>query len=144
MKDPRETRHRLYLLRHAKSSWGDAGLADHDRPLAPRGEKAAREVAEHARKRGIEPALVLCSTAVRARQTLAAFSFAGRVSYEDGLYGASAGDLVARLRRLPDELPEAMVVAHNPGLQELALLLIGEGGGPRSHACVTSCRRARS
>jgi phosphohistidine phosphatase len=130
MRDRHEPRRRLYLLRHAKSSWGDPGLADHERPLAPRGEKAAREMAEHARKGGIEPALVLCSTALRARQTLAALSFAGEVSYEDGLYGASAGELVARLRRLPDELGTAMVVGHNPGLQELALLLIEGVGHP--------------
>jgi phosphohistidine phosphatase len=62
---------RLYLLRHAKSSWDDAGLDDHDRPLAPRGERAGATIERHAREAGVRPGLVICSTAVRARQTLA-------------------------------------------------------------------------
>ena len=63
------TRH-LYVLRHAKSSWAEAGVADHDRPLAPRGIRAATRMEEHIRDEEIRPDLVLCSSAVRARQTL--------------------------------------------------------------------------
>ena len=51
----------LYLLRHAKSSWDDPGLADHDRPLAPRGRRAAKAIAEHLGRDRIAPALVLCA-----------------------------------------------------------------------------------
>src|SRR5687768_4960118 len=60
----------LYLLRHAKSSWKQRGLPDHDRPLAGRGRHAATAIADHMRDQGIEPELVLCSTARRARETL--------------------------------------------------------------------------
>ncbi|MGO9657675.1 MAG: SixA phosphatase family protein [Acidimicrobiales bacterium] len=117
----------LYLLRHAKSSWADTGLGDHARPLSPRGEAAARAMAAYLRGEEVEPALVLCSTALRARQTLAALSPRGEVRYEDGLYGASAADLLARLRRVPDEVGSAMVVGHNPGLHELAVSCSGKG-----------------
>ncbi|HYA44892.1 MAG TPA: histidine phosphatase family protein, partial [Acidimicrobiales bacterium] len=118
---------RLYLLRHAKSSWGEPNLEDRARPLAPRGLKAAKDVGDHMRKGTIAPALVLCSTALRARQTLEALRLPGEASYEDSLYGASAADLMARLRRLPATLGSVMLVGHNPGLQELAVSLVGKG-----------------
>jgi phosphohistidine phosphatase len=61
----------VYLLRHAKSSRDDPGIPDHDRPLNQRGLKAAKKVAEHLERRGIVPALLLCSSARRARETMA-------------------------------------------------------------------------
>jgi phosphohistidine phosphatase len=61
---------RLFLLRHAKSSWDDPGLDDHDRPLAPRGRRASGLIAEHLRRARIGPVLVLCSSARRTRETL--------------------------------------------------------------------------
>src|SRR5262245_9413410 len=61
---------RLYLLRHAKSSWVDPTLADQDRPLAPRGRRAAKVMATHLRRNGISPELLLCSPSRRTRQTL--------------------------------------------------------------------------
>ena len=61
---------RVWLLRHAKSSWDDELLGDHERPLAPRGRKAAARIARWAAANGLRPDLVLCSTAVRARATL--------------------------------------------------------------------------
>ena len=60
----------LYLLRHAKSSWSDPALPDHERPLSPRGRRDAKRIADHLLELGIEPALVLCSTAARTRETL--------------------------------------------------------------------------
>jgi phosphohistidine phosphatase len=121
----------LYLLRHAKSSWADASLDDHDRPLAPRGKKATSALARHLASEGIRPALVLCSTAVRARQTLdgVAASLGDDVDVweEDVLYGAGSRELLRRLRRLPPAVPSVMVVAHNPGLEDLALELIDGG-----------------
>src|SRR5918996_5979084 len=66
----REEMKRLYLLRHAKSSWDDPTLADHDRPLAPRGRRAAKVMAKHLHRNGIAPELVLCSGSRRTRQTL--------------------------------------------------------------------------
>jgi phosphohistidine phosphatase len=118
---------RLYLLRHAKSSWGDPDLADHARPLSPRGEQAAQDMATHFRREAVLPALVLCSTALRARQTLEALSLRTEVSFEDGLYGAGGAELHARLQHLSDGTGSALVVGHNPGLQELAVSLIGKG-----------------
>jgi phosphohistidine phosphatase len=115
---------RLYLLRHAKSSWKDSTLPDHDRPLAGRGRRAAKAIARHLRERGIEPDLVLCSTARRARETLERIEPAlatSVVRVEDDLYATSAGALLERLRSVPDAVGSVMVIGHNPGLQELAL-----------------------
>jgi phosphohistidine phosphatase len=84
----------LYLLRHAKSSWGDPELPDHDRPLAPRGERAAALIGEHLRSAGIAPALVLCSSAVRARETLDRVAPEGELRIEPELYGAEEHDLL--------------------------------------------------
>ena len=117
---------RLYLLRHAKSSWKEPGLPDHDRPLAGRGRRAAKAIARHLREQGIEPQLVLCSPARRARETLEAIEPAlGRraVRVEPELYGASAGVLLEQLRGVRDDLESVMLVGHNPGLQQLALAL---------------------
>jgi phosphohistidine phosphatase len=117
---------RLYLLRHAKSSWKDTALADHDRPLSGRGRRAARAVGRHMLAAGIEPQLVLCSTALRARETLAGIEPAlgsGRVRVERQLYGASATVLLARVRRLPDTVESVLLIAHDPGVQELTLRL---------------------
>ena len=122
---------RLYLLRHAKSSWGDPGLADHDRPLAPRGREAARRMAVHMRQAKVRPALVLCSSARRTVQTYKAIApvLGGsvEVSVEDDLYGASSAELLNRLRVLPERLEGVLVVGHNPGLGDLAMELAGDG-----------------
>jgi phosphohistidine phosphatase len=121
------TERRLYLLRHAKSSWKEQGLADHDRPLAPRGRRAARALARHLRD---EPELVLCSTARRARETLAGIEPAlGRseIRLEPELYGAGPAALLERLREISAHVGSVMVIGHNPGLQELALLLARDG-----------------
>src|ERR1700694_3517154 len=93
---------RLVLLRHAKSSWKVADLADHDRPLNSRCRKAATGVGEYLRHEGIVPALVLCSSAVRTRQTLELLQLGAEseVSVDDAIYGASAGELLARIQRV--------------------------------------------
>jgi len=122
----------VHLLRHAKSSWEDDGLADHDRPLAPRGIRAATRMEDHLREEGVRPDLVLCSTAVRARQTLELVrpALAGaQVEIEPALYAASADAILDRLRALDELVGSVMVVAHNPGLQDVAVHLAG--GGPR-------------
>jgi phosphohistidine phosphatase len=121
----------LYLLRHAKSSWDAPGLDDHDRPLAPRGMKGARVVASEISRRRISVDLVLCSSATRARQTLEAVApaLAGPLDIRIGsdLYAADAGDLLGRLRGVGEETPTVLVIGHNPGLEELAELLTGDG-----------------
>jgi phosphohistidine phosphatase len=119
---------RVYLLRHAKSSWKRPELADHDRPLAGRGKRAAEAIAKHMRSQQFEPELVLCSSARRARATLERIEPAlGRapVRVEGELCGASARELLARLRRLPDDVASVLVIGHNPGIHELALELAG-------------------
>jgi phosphohistidine phosphatase len=121
---------RLFLLRHAKSSWEDTSLDDHDRPLAPRGRRAAALIAEHVRRNRIGPALVLCSSAKRTRETLERVRSAlgaAEVLVERELYGASSEDLLQRLREVPDEVESVMLVGHQPAIQELALRLAAEG-----------------
>lgn len=122
--------HALYLLRHAKSSWDDPTLADRQRPLAPRGRRDAKLIAKHLRRAGREPELVLCSSAVRTRETLELVrpAFAGAtVTIEDELYGASSDELLARIRLVPDVVSSVMLIGHNPGLQELAQALASAG-----------------
>ena len=95
---------RVHLLRHAKSSWDDPTIGDHERPLAPRGLKATTRLARWIEEHGVRPDLVLCSSAVRAQETLSRIGHAlgsPPVHVEDGLYHASADELLVRLRRAP-------------------------------------------
>jgi phosphohistidine phosphatase len=120
----------LYLLRHAKSSWDDPALPDHERPLAPRGRRDAERIAEHLRRRGITPALVLCSSAVRTQETLDLLQPAlaeVAVEVEEELYGASSETLLERIRSVSDEVSSLLLIGHNPGLQDLALALASSG-----------------
>jgi phosphohistidine phosphatase len=121
---------RLFLLRHAKSSWDDPRLDDRERPLAPRGRRASKLISEHLRRERIAPSLVLCSSAMRTRETLERVMpalGAADVSVEDGLYEASAEALLRRLREVPRDMESVMLVAHQPAIQELALDLAGDG-----------------
>ena len=119
---------RLHLLRHAKSSWDEPKLADRERPLAPRGRKASKVIAGHLRDEGIAPDLVLCSPSKRTRQTLQRLELdAAVVRFEDELYAASAGELLAVLNGIGDDVGSAMLIGHNPGIQDLALQLAGSG-----------------
>jgi phosphohistidine phosphatase len=122
---------RLWLLRHAKSSWRDPELPDRLRPLAPRGVRATRTLAGHVREAGIGPDLVLCSPAVRAVQTwegVAAGAVAGTaVEIDEALYGAGAHDLLDRLRRVPPSVGSVLLIGHNPAMQDLGEGLIGSG-----------------
>ena len=125
----------LLLLRHAKSSWDNPGLADYDRPLAKRVVKAAPRMGAEIATLGLRPALILCSGAARARETLALAlpaiaDPAPEVVYDDAFYMASPEALLAMLRTLPagEKAPKSvMIVGHNPGLEELAELLVGGG-----------------
>jgi phosphohistidine phosphatase len=122
----------LHLLRHAKSSGkGDPTLEDHDRPLAGRGRRACERVAEHMRREGIRPTLVLCSSARRARETLdgirPALADDVATQVERALYTGDEARLLARLRRVPAGVSEIMLVGHNPALQRLAEDLAGSG-----------------
>lgn len=118
--------HTLHLLRHAKSSWKE-DVEDHERGLTRRGCDAARRVGEQL-PAAIGPLdLVLVSSAVRTRQTwdlvLAGLAPPPHSLVEDELYLANAERLLQRLRRLPEDARDVLVIGHNPGLHELALRL---------------------
>ncbi len=121
----------ILLLRHAKSAWSDASLSDHDRPLSRRGERAAKALADHLADQSPRPDLILCSTATRARQTLAPlvalWSPAPPISLEKALYLAPENVLMARLRQLPDDVGAVMLIGHNDGIWQLGEALAGTG-----------------
>ena len=122
----------LLLLRHAKSAWSDPRLDDHARPLNARGERSARAMADHLASRGPRPELILCSTALRTRQTLEPLlrrlgTPAPPISLEDGLYLASEGVLLGHLRTVPDSVGTVLLIGHNDGIGELARTLAGSG-----------------
>jgi phosphohistidine phosphatase len=125
----------IILLRHAKSSWSDPGLADLDRPLAPRGERASRSIAKYIRRKKIRPALVLCSPSLRTRQTLQAIesSLGKRSAVElvPALYAASERELLDQLQALPESIGSVMLIGHNPGLHDLARMLASRGADLR-------------
>jgi phosphohistidine phosphatase len=141
------------LLRHAKSSWEDPSLNDFDRPLAPRGEAAAPRIGAYMAEHDLAPELVLCSPAVRARQTLDLVlpHLGGNptVVYEEAFYLATpavmlarlrkvegpparsppqrARVMLARLRKVEAKVRRVLVIAHDPGMQALAVELAGTG-----------------
>jgi phosphohistidine phosphatase len=121
----------LWLLRHAKSSWDDPSVDDHDRPLAPRGRRDAERVAGYLAQSAPGPSLVLCSSALRTRETWAPISRqltpCPRVRIERELYLAGAETLLARLARVAAREGPLLVIGHNPGLHELAVRLAVQG-----------------
>jgi phosphohistidine phosphatase len=124
---------RVYMLRHAKSSWKDGSLPDRDRPLAGRGRRAAKAMARYLEAEGIRPDLVLCSSARRTRETLelakGAWGDGVETNVGEALYGASESELLAHLKALPEEVGSVMMIGHNPGLEDLALALASDGAG---------------
>lgn len=118
----------LLLLRHAKSSWDDANLEDHARPLNRRGRQAAGAMRVVLKNLGILPDLVLVSTALRTMQTLEAlepWEETPLVEPMAGLYLADRAALLAALHQVPETVRSAMLIGHNPGLHELACTLLG-------------------
>ena len=122
--------HTLHLLRHAKSSWDD-DEDDHRRTLDKRGREAAALVGKTLPKVAGDLDLVLCSTALRARETaelaLRGYKPAPRILYEEGLYLATSAMLLQRLRQLDEKNETVIVIGHNPGLHELAIALATPG-----------------
>jgi phosphohistidine phosphatase len=131
------SRKQLFVLRHAKSSWDDPMLDDHDRPLAPRGVEAVRLLSEYVRESGIRPDQVLCSSARRTRETMGAVRDAGETLIERGLYDASWGSLIDRLRRVPSGTGSVMMIGHNPAMQMLVLRLTGANGAAFASGAAT-------
>ena len=122
----------LYLVRHAKSSWADITVDDHDRPLRNRGRRRAANLAAWLEERSLASDLVLCSTALRTRQTLDILLPVlgdADVRYEDGLYLGDARHLVSLLKKTPPALERVMVVGHDPVLQMTARYLAATATG---------------
>ena len=119
----------LTLLRHAKSSWKDASLIDHDRPLNKRGKRDLPVIGERIKQVGIRPSLILSSTAVRAWTT--AKGIATEISYpieflqrEQRLYHAGVLLIIEVLTQQDVAFNSIMVVGHNPGLTDFANYLV--------------------
>lgn len=125
---------RLILLRHAKSDWPD-GIADPERPLAPRGRTAAPRIGSYIAREELVADRVLVSPARRTRETwdlvAAQLPPVKVVASEPRIYDASASRLLSVLREQPKEAHSLMLVGHNPGLEDLAQMLAG--GGSASH-----------
>lgn len=120
---------RLTLLRHAKSSWDDSGIDDHDRPLAARGLRDAPRMGRRLAAHGIAPDAIVSSSAVRARQTAGLVASALGLGEDDiliepAIYLASPGELLGVLSRIDDAIDELVLVGHNPGLTLLANRLL--------------------
>jgi len=124
----------LYLFRHAKTVPQSDNVRDTERALEERGRVGARRMAKWLKQQKIVPDVVLCSPAVRTRETLDlvadAFPRKPRIEYEPGLYLATGARLMERLREIPDSVERVMVVGHNPGLHELAQALTDRNVGP--------------
>jgi phosphohistidine phosphatase len=118
----------LLILRHAKSAWDTGAPRDFDRPLAPRGEKAAPRVGRWLRRRELIPDYVVSSPAERARQTvLAVCRESGfdpdRIQWDERVYGAWTRTLIYVLRETPDDARRVLIAGHNPGLEDLVRTL---------------------
>ncbi|HEY1606958.1 MAG TPA: histidine phosphatase family protein [Allosphingosinicella sp.] len=125
----------LTLLRHAKSSWDDPVKRDFDRPLNPRGRRAARIVGREMRNLGLAFDRILASPARRVVQTIEeiASSFGPiEPDYDDRIYLASLRTLVELVRETPDAVERLLLIGHNPGLEELTLFLAGRDGPLRA------------
>ncbi|WP_031086156.1 SixA phosphatase family protein [Streptomyces sp. NRRL WC-3549] len=126
-----ETPRRIVLLRHAKAEWSQQ--SDHERPLAERGRKEAPVAGRRLADSGIDFDLALCSTATRTRETwkLAVHEFPQRprTAYEERLYEASVGELIALFGEIPDDVRTVLVIGHNPGMHGVADVLAGRAEG---------------
>lgn len=114
----------LHLLRHAKSSWSESDVPDHDRGLKKKGERQRARMSAHLAGSVPAPDLIHCSDARRTRETLPPFLEAwgvppDAVVYTPDLYLADEASLLAYVQALPDEADSALLCGHNPGLTDL-------------------------
>lgn len=122
---------RLMLFRHAKSDRSAPGAVDRDRPLERRGKEAAPRIGAYMTRHGLLPDSVVCSPARRTRETwslvAAAFSKPPSVTFEERVYNATANTLLDVARKTSNDVHSLLIIGHNPGLQDLAALLIASG-----------------
>jgi phosphohistidine phosphatase len=119
----------LLLLRHAKSSRDNPSLNDFDRPLEERGHRDAPRMGTALKERGPVPDLVICSPALRAKETIDAFARAAELNaeihFDEHIYGATSAELLAIIHRVPDTCSTLLMVGHNPGFEDLTNRLTG-------------------
>jgi phosphohistidine phosphatase len=122
---------RLMLLRHAKSDWSRPGARDHERMLAPRGREAAPRIGAYMVHHGLNPDLVLCSTATRARETwdlvAKAFTQKPALVFDERVYEAGANALFEIVKETKSSVHALLVTGHNPALHDFAQRLIASG-----------------
>ena len=120
----------LLVLRHAKSSWNDPQLDDHERPLNERGRRDGPRMGKLVREYGLIPDIVISSDALRARLTAEAVAagarYVGEIVLDPHLYVASPADILSLLRTVRENAETVMIIGHNPGLEELVEQLTGE------------------
>lgn len=120
----------LTLLRHAKSGWNDPVARDFDRPLNPKGQRAAQLIGRYLREQGLRFDRVIASPAVRVVETLAhvsdGYGQAIEPEWERRVYLASSATLLDLVNALPDDADHVLMAGHNPGLEDLVLTLVPE------------------
>lgn len=113
----------IFLLRHAKSDWGNPALSDHDRSLNERGREAAPRMAAYIKSKKYKPDIVLCSTARRTVETYDLVKEAlgdAPVMFEESLYLAETRNLIERIKWLDDSFSSVLMIGHNPGFEQVA------------------------
>ena len=130
----------LFLLRHAKSSWKDQSLPDFERPLNHRGKKATDKLGRYLKDELIVPDLVLSSPAVRARETIErvmkAANWIADVRFDQRIYEAGGLGLLEVVSQIENDHKTVLLVGHNPGIEELLMLLTGESKKVRTAALI--------
>jgi phosphohistidine phosphatase len=118
---------KLLIMRHAKSSWKDSGISDHERPLKKRGLKDAAEIGKILKRKELVPDKILSSDAVRAADTAAIVAdksgYKKEIEYSGRLYMAEGSVIVDLIHSQPDSIKTLLVVGHNPGMEALVQLL---------------------
>ena len=120
----------VLILRHAKSSWKDPDIDDHDRPLNKRGKHDAPLMGKLLENEHLQPDLIISSTAKRAHSTAKrvaeSLGYKGKITLDRSLYAAEPAAYINALRHLSNEYIRVLMVGHNPGVEELVRLLTGE------------------
>jgi len=132
----------LMLMRHGKSCWDGPWSSDHERPLAPRGEKAADRMGRFLNQAGYQAMTVISSTAVRATETarllVEGAGWDCRVVFKERVYGGGPEAILGIIRSLDPAIDNALLVGHNPTWEEMISLLIG-GGCIRFPTAAVAC-----
>jgi phosphohistidine phosphatase len=118
---------KLLIMRHAKSSWKDSEIQDHERPLKKRGLKEAAYIGKVLKNKELVPDKIISSNAIRAADTAAIVAdkcgYKKEIEYTDKLYMAESGTILELIHGQPDSIKELMVIGHNPGMEALVQVL---------------------